>query len=297
MCEIKPTGSLGAVVVHQGFIRIPSMSARKPGVDGITMPNEIPVRISSPSSKPLNPKNRIHELFSPPHFRKRHGLGQAHDSVVITCSSLRKSMSDMDMSRDYQSTDKCETSSEFSNEEGDFNQLTCGFRVNSKWVMAHLTKESVMWEVPSKKPKDTGKFASGCIPIVEIIAVEHVRPQESRFRWLCREKVFDSTAGSFQTGYRCVHECEIYVFGFQVQYHKLVIHTFQREKGKNGVWTPCKIEFMSPDGSAISKWVSTLDSRIASLMHRPRTLWVLINPFGGKRQANKIWRRKVDSCV
>lgn len=158
-------------------------------MDGISMPNEVPVRLSSPTGGSFNSKSGLHEVFSPLHCRKRHGSLHGTESVMISSGCLKNLVSDMEMNRDHHSMDTCETSNEGSCAEGEADQLACGFRVNSKWVMAYLSKESLSWAMPGKKLKTVDRDVSECIPINEIIAVEHIRPEEPRYQLLCREKV------------------------------------------------------------------------------------------------------------
>eukprot|EP00210_Caulerpa_lentillifera_P006875 g6572.t1 len=75
--------------------------------------------------------------------------------------------------------------------------------------------------------------------------------------------------------------------------HKLCVHSFECNKRRSAMWKPIKYVFLSINKLQIVQWSQKANEFISQLIHRPKELWVFVNPYGGTRQTPRIWRKQV----
>lgn len=75
--------------------------------------------------------------------------------------------------------------------------------------------------------------------------------------------------------------------------HRLAIYTFRRSPRSPTHWIPRCIILSTPAEGIAQQWAATINTAAAAQLRRPRHLLVLINPFGGKRQAEDVYNRHV----
>jgi len=112
------------------------------------------------------------------------------------------------------------------------------------------------------------KGISKRVELCDVISVTHEEPKSSRF---------------------CFGLCNNDDDGF----HKLVIHSFERNRKRSAIWTPIRFTFASSDKMQITQWSEKANELISQFKERPKQLWVFVNPFGGARQAPVIWKNQV----
>eukprot|EP00891_Asterochloris_glomerata_P006863 jgi/Astpho2/6863/Aster-06535 len=72
--------------------------------------------------------------------------------------------------------------------------------------------------------------------------------------------------------------------------HSLIIHTFRRSARKKCLWRPHQLVLNCQDRDVAQEWAAEINAVIRQSPRRPRTLLVLLNPFGGMRKARSVWR-------
>ncbi|KAL3158367.1 hypothetical protein ABBQ38_010606 [Trebouxia sp. C0009 RCD-2024] len=74
------------------------------------------------------------------------------------------------------------------------------------------------------------------------------------------------------------------------QTHQLVIHTFVRSRTKKCVWRPRQLILGTSSIDTVREWAIRINGGIRQSSHRPHSLLVLLNPFGGTKKAREVWR-------
>ncbi|XP_077452057.1 ceramide kinase-like [Stigmatopora argus] len=65
------------------------------------------------------------------------------------------------------------------------------------------------------------------------------------------------------------------------------------ERCRQHRWRCADVTFTCPQAVLCRRWVSTITEQLAAISCRPTHLLVYINPYGGKRQAKRIYQQKV----
>ncbi|XP_077601153.1 ceramide kinase-like [Stigmatopora nigra] len=65
------------------------------------------------------------------------------------------------------------------------------------------------------------------------------------------------------------------------------------ERCRQHRWRCAEVTFTCPQAVLCRRWVSTITEQLAAISCRPTHLLVYINPYGGKRQAKRIYQQKV----
>ncbi|XP_057693578.1 ceramide kinase-like [Corythoichthys intestinalis] len=65
------------------------------------------------------------------------------------------------------------------------------------------------------------------------------------------------------------------------------------ERCRQHRWRCADVTFTCPQAGLCRHWVSTIKEQLAAISCRPTQLLVYINPYGGKRQAKRIYQQKV----
>uniref|UniRef100_T1IWA5 DAGKc domain-containing protein n=1 Tax=Strigamia maritima TaxID=126957 RepID=T1IWA5_STRMM len=65
------------------------------------------------------------------------------------------------------------------------------------------------------------------------------------------------------------------------------------ERGWKHRWKLRSLVFRNPNCRVIQNWVAAIQDIINGFLYRPKRLLIFINPFGGKRKAQKIYENKV----
>ncbi|XP_054633602.1 ceramide kinase-like [Dunckerocampus dactyliophorus] len=68
---------------------------------------------------------------------------------------------------------------------------------------------------------------------------------------------------------------------------------FYVERCRQHRWRCTKVTFMCPDVALCHRWVNIIKEQLAAITSRPKHLLVYINPYGGKRQAKRVYQQKV----
>ncbi|KRT83782.1 hypothetical protein AMK59_3697 [Oryctes borbonicus] len=71
--------------------------------------------------------------------------------------------------------------------------------------------------------------------------------------------------------------------------NNFIIH--YAEKGLKKIWKYNTIMFGHTDQLQISSWVKTLQNHLQTLIQRPKKLLMFVNPFGGKRNALRVYEK------
>ncbi|XP_061532983.1 ceramide kinase-like [Phycodurus eques] len=65
------------------------------------------------------------------------------------------------------------------------------------------------------------------------------------------------------------------------------------ERCRQHRWRCADVTFACPQVALCHRWVSTIREQLAAISSRPSKLLVYINPYGGKRQAKRVYQQKV----
>ncbi|GAQ89220.1 Ceramide kinase [Klebsormidium nitens] len=71
---------------------------------------------------------------------------------------------------------------------------------------------------------------------------------------------------------------------------QFIVHTFRKMKDSS-VWEPRQRVFGHAEVEVCNAWVTKIQAALSADVKRPKSLLVLVNPFGGKRQAVQTWER------
>ncbi|XP_024368535.1 ceramide kinase isoform X3 [Physcomitrium patens] len=72
------------------------------------------------------------------------------------------------------------------------------------------------------------------------------------------------------------------------QFHRVEVHTFLRSDSK---WIPKVYVFGHTSPAVVQQWTQRIQSRLHEDSHRPKTLLVFVNPYGGKRSGIQTWEQ------
>ena len=76
--------------------------------------------------------------------------------------------------------------------------------------------------------------------------------------------------------------------------NKVTIHFVKRQKSDKNIWLCDKIVLRHKDRETLLRLVEDIEVAFASfLQQRPKRLLVIINPFGGKRKSEEIFKKTV----
>ena len=77
--------------------------------------------------------------------------------------------------------------------------------------------------------------------------------------------------------------------------YEIELCTFVRSssKGKRSLWEPRVIRVTSPDREPVERCMAEIQRHLRGFKERPKSLLVLINPYGGKRKAALVYEREV----
>jgi len=75
--------------------------------------------------------------------------------------------------------------------------------------------------------------------------------------------------------------------------YRIAIHTFRRFPRNPSHWIPRSIILSTTAEGVSQHWTAVINAAAAAQIHRPRHLLVLINPFGGKKQAVDVYTKHV----
>lgn len=73
------------------------------------------------------------------------------------------------------------------------------------------------------------------------------------------------------------------------QDHHFAVHTYQKCISKKGIWIPKSYVFRHTDPHVCKRWANQLQCLVDKQINRPRNLWVIINPYSGRKTALKTW--------
>ncbi|XP_072402252.1 ceramide kinase [Diabrotica undecimpunctata] len=90
---------------------------------------------------------------------------------------------------------------------------------------------------------------------------------------------------SVQQNYRKTHPSETR----QLNPNAFTIHYAEREKGPK--WVYKNLVLKNSDPLLVTTWVKTLQTRLKEFRQRPKHVLLFVNPFGGKRNAMKIYEK------
>uniref|UniRef100_A0A3Q2Z9R4 Ceramide kinase n=1 Tax=Hippocampus comes TaxID=109280 RepID=A0A3Q2Z9R4_HIPCM len=65
------------------------------------------------------------------------------------------------------------------------------------------------------------------------------------------------------------------------------------ERCRQHRWRCAHVTFTCPQVALCHRWVNTIREQLAAISSRPTQLLVYINPYGGKRQAKRVYKQKV----
>eukprot|EP00884_Botryococcus_braunii_P015345 jgi/Botrbrau1/2494/Bobra.0226s0050.1 len=71
----------------------------------------------------------------------------------------------------------------------------------------------------------------------------------------------------------------------------LEVTTFWRKPRRRCEWRLQRYKLHIADLQLVEEWVSVIRGALKELRNRPRTLLVIINPYGGARKAGQVWDR------
>jgi ceramide kinase len=72
------------------------------------------------------------------------------------------------------------------------------------------------------------------------------------------------------------------------QLHRIEVHTFSRSGAK---WTPKVYVFGHTSGAVVRDWNQRIQVLLNEDSHRPKSLLVFVNPYGGKGSGVQIWKQ------
>ncbi|XP_063993860.1 ceramide kinase [Diachasmimorpha longicaudata] len=65
----------------------------------------------------------------------------------------------------------------------------------------------------------------------------------------------------------------------------------------NNRWSHHTVVMYHSDSRQIASWVITIRNYLLNISSRPRKILVFINPYGGKKQGEKVWKKKVQPLM
>ncbi|XP_071960442.1 ceramide kinase-like isoform X2 [Antedon mediterranea] len=72
---------------------------------------------------------------------------------------------------------------------------------------------------------------------------------------------------------------------------EFTVHSVKRKKGNK--WRLYSETFVCPDAATRDKWIKRIQTSIETGPVRPQRIFVIVNPYGGKGKAPKIYQKKV----
>lgn len=79
--------------------------------------------------------------------------------------------------------------------------------------------------------------------------------------------------------------------GSSYKVHRLVLQVVRRRQFDRCVWNLVQVVFESTSQEVVRGWERAINTRLQAMQERPRSLLVVINPYGGARAARKVWDR------
>ncbi|CAL5222228.1 g4561 [Coccomyxa viridis] len=73
--------------------------------------------------------------------------------------------------------------------------------------------------------------------------------------------------------------------------HGVNIYTFRRSRGRAYHWIPVTWRLVCQDEDVAKQWAADITEAVSAISCRPKTLLVIVNPWGGNGRANKAWSR------
>ncbi|EIE23262.1 hypothetical protein COCSUDRAFT_66245 [Coccomyxa subellipsoidea C-169] len=152
-------------------------------------------------------------------------------------------------------------------EAGPSTDCTAHFVLRGATMKAHLTKSGVQltpletrrcWPLSAPQPAS--------IPFSEILCVATSQPAPA---WRHCRRLWSTPTIT----------------------HRLSICTFRRPRLHSCNWVLHSVELDSQDEDLVRRWAADINEAVGTSSKRPRSLLVLLNPFGGSGRAPTVWER------
>ncbi|XP_046682846.1 ceramide kinase [Homalodisca vitripennis] len=134
------------------------------------------------------------------------------------------------------------------------------FIISKKKFKVYFHRKTLIWE------RETPPHSRTSLPVNDIIAVKYLHNSDQ------------SCCCNVDNGVESTHQ--VFTVHFVVQ-------------EKQNQWKYKRVDLESSDHRQVTTWVTTLDSMLTELKHRPKHLLMFVNPFGGRKRGLRIYKEVV----